>query len=275
MNLSRRMPATVRPAPPGVRRPRTAVVRKADGQARDSQLCSASPTLIVDRSAGLSGHKLSSQTAASDHLAHGHLEPYWHMASKLRRVAVTILMTALLPAAARRAVAQGVRPKPFQIGWLTGSSSTTYVEFLNAFREGLVELGWSEGRQFVLLPRFADGHLERLVGLAADLVDKSVDLIVATTPPTLAAARHATSQIPIVMVYGPDPAEAGVVASLARPGGNVTGLTSLSVDLSVKQLDLLRAMLPRGSRVAVMWNPANPWHSVALERIRSGGNGRG
>ena len=192
------------------------------------------------------------------------------MASKLRRVAVTILMTALLPAAARRAVAQGVQPKPFQIGWLTGSSSATYVEFLNAFREGLVELGWTEGRQFVLLPRFADGHLERLAGLAADLVDKNVDLIVATTPPTLAAARHATSQIPIVMVYGPDPAEAGVVASLARPGGNVTGLTSLSVDLSVKQLDLLRAMLPRGSRVAVMWNPANPWHSVALERIRSG-----
>src|SRR3954471_21291479 len=105
------------------------------------------------------------------------------MASKLRRVAVTILMTALLPAAARRAVAQGVQPKPFQIGWLTGSSSTTYIEFLNAFREGLVELGWTEGRQFVLLPRFADGHLERLAGLAADLVDKNVDLIVATTPP--------------------------------------------------------------------------------------------
>ena len=71
------------------------------------------------------------------------------------------------------------------------------------------------------------------------------------------------------MVYGPDPAETGVVASLARPGGNVTGLTSLSVDLSVKQLELLRAMLPGDTRVAVLWNPANPWHPAALERIRA------
>jgi putative ABC transport system substrate-binding protein len=117
--------------------------------------------------------------------------------------------------------------------------------------------------------RYAEGQLERLEALATDLVSQNVDLIVATTPSTLAAARRATSTIPIVMVYGPDPAETGVVSSLARPGGNVTGLTSLSVDLSVKQLQLLRQIAPSRTRVAVLWNPGNPWHAIALERLRS------
>ena len=192
------------------------------------------------------------------------------MRSEPRRTALATLWAALvLGVQFREATAQPVPAKPFQIGWLTGSSRATYVEFLDVFRDGLVELGWSEGRHFVLLPRYADGRLERLGQLAADLVGKHVDLIVATTPPTLVAARNATAQIPIVMVYGPDPAETGVVASLARPGGNVTGLTSLSIDLSVKQLELLRAMVPGGTPVAVLWNPANTWHATAVERIRS------
>jgi putative ABC transport system substrate-binding protein len=197
------------------------------------------------------------------------VEPqHLNIPSEPRRAALTILLAALvLQAPVCSAIAQPVAAKPFRIGWLTGSSSASYVEFLNVFRDGLVELGWTEGRQFVLLPRYADGRLERLEQLATELVGQNVDLIVATTPPTLVAARMATSHIPIVMVYGPDPAEVGVVASLSRPGGNVTGLTSLSVDLSVKQLELLRAILPRDTRVGVLWNPSNPWHAAALERI--------
>jgi putative ABC transport system substrate-binding protein len=191
------------------------------------------------------------------------------MPSGPRRAALTTLCAAcILAGAISGALAQTAPARPFQIGWLSGTSNESYVEAVSIFRDALVELGWREGRHFVLQQRYADGHLERLAQLAIELVDRNVDLIVATTPSTLVAARQATSRIPIVMVYGPDPAEAGVVASLARPGGNVTGLTSLSVDLSVKQLELLRAMLPDGIRVAVLWNPSNPWHPAALERIR-------
>ena len=170
------------------------------------------------------------------------------------------------------ALAQTAMPKPskpFRIGWLSGGAGTGYVALVNAFRQGLRESGWTEGSHFVLVPRHAEGHLEKLDELATDLVSSEVDLIVATTPSTLVAAQKATKTIPVVMVYGPDPAEAGVVASLARPGGNVTGLTSLSVDLSVKQLELLRALVPGVRRVAVLWNPANPWHPAALRRVRA------
>ena len=198
------------------------------------------------------------------------------MRSESRRAALTVLLTALAsPAASPRAGAQEAPARAFRIGWLAGASRTSYVQFLDAFRDALVALGWREGREFVLLARFAEGRLDNLDRIAADLVKESVDVIVATTPPTLVAARHATSQVPIVMVYGPDPAETGVVATLARPGGNVTGLTSLSVDLSLKQLELLRAMLHGEPRVAVLWNPDNAWHSAALERIRSKEASRG
>jgi len=183
-------------------------------------------------------------------------------------VLTTLCAAMVLATPVSGALGQPAAARPFQIGWLSGTSSESYVEPVNLFRDALVELGWTEGRHFVLQQRYADGQLERLAQLATDLVDRNVDLIVATTPSTLVAARRATSRIPIVMVYGPDPAEAGVVASLARPGGNVTGLTSLSVDLSVKQLELLRAMLTGGTRIAVLWNPSNPWHPAALERIR-------
>jgi putative ABC transport system substrate-binding protein len=158
---------------------------------------------------------------------------------------------------------------PFRIGWLSGGSSDSYAQFIKPFRESLGEQGWIEGRHYVLLPRFAEGRLSDLDELARGLAHSRADVVVATTPSALRAAQKATKTIPIVMMYGPDPAEAGVVASLARPGGNVTGLTSLSVDLSVKQLELLHALVPGVTRVAVLWNPANPWHPSALRRLRA------
>jgi putative ABC transport system substrate-binding protein len=160
----------------------------------------------------------------------------------------------------------------YQIGWLTGTAVSA-PEGLEAFRQSLRDFGWVEGRNYVLVFRHGDGQPDQLAQRAAELVKMKVDVIVATVPAALAPARDATSTIPIVMVYGPDPAAAGVVSSLARPGGNVTGLTSLSVDLAVKQLELLKEMVPQVSRVGVLWNPANPWHAIAIERVEATARG--
>jgi putative ABC transport system substrate-binding protein len=100
-------------------------------------------------------------------------------------------------------------------------------------------------------------------------------VIVATNPAAVFGAKRATTTIPIVMVHTPDPVELGLVASLARPGGNITGMTSLSVDLTIKQLELLKEAVPRASRIAVLWNPDNPWHPVAVKGLRAGGQSLG
>ena len=126
---------------------------------------------------------------------------------------------------------------------------------LDAFRQGLRELGYDEGRNVSIEYRWAEGRDERLPDLAADLVRLPVDVIVAGVG-AVEAAKHATSTIPIVMPVSSDPVRAGLVASLARPGGNVTGLTSLSGELPGKWMELLKETLPRVSRVAVLWDPA-------------------
>jgi putative ABC transport system substrate-binding protein len=102
-----------------------------------------------------------------------------------------------------------------------------------------------------------------------------VDVIVATNPAVVLGAKRATATIPIVMVNTPDPVELGLVASLARPGGNITGVTSLSVDVTVKQLELLKEAVPRTSRIAVLWNPDNPWHPIAVKGLREGSRSLG
>ena len=148
-----------------------------------------------------------------------------------------------------------------RIGWLTGTAISA-PESLEVFRNKLRDLGWSEGRDLALIFRQGDGRPDRLAEVAKELAAMHVDVIVATVPAAVAAARSATNTIPIVMVYGPDPAGAGIVTSLARPGGNVTGLTSLSAELGAKQLELLHALVPGVSRIAVLWNSANPWHAA-------------
>ena len=182
------------------------------------------------------------------------------MPTLLRLLTVIVLLTVPLATAAQPG------NRVYQIGWLSGTAVSS-PESAEAFRQSLREFGWIEGRNFVLVFRHGDGQADQLAQRAAELVKMNVDVIVATVPAALTPARNATSTIPIVMVYGPDPAAAGVVSSLARPGGNVTGLTSLSVDLAVKQLELLKAIIPQVSRVGVLWNPANPWHPSALQRL--------
>jgi putative ABC transport system substrate-binding protein len=137
-------------------------------------------------------------------------------------------------------------------------------------RRRLQEFGWVEGKNLVVEPRFADGLPDRLPGLAADLVRANVDVIVAVSPPAIRAAKDATRVIPVVMAFsGIDPIRAGFVASLARPGGNVTGLTILATDVTVKRLEVLKEALPRASRVTVLVNPRNPGTAEQLAALRA------
>jgi putative ABC transport system substrate-binding protein len=132
-------------------------------------------------------------------------------------------------------------------------------------RASLHEAGYVEGQNLTIEWRNPEGKPERFADLAAELVRRKVDVVVASNPAATIAAKNATVSIPIVMLHTPDPVQLGLVASLGRPGGNITGTTSLSADLSVKQLELLKEAIPQATRVAVLQNPVNPWHSLALK----------
>ncbi|HEV2056810.1 MAG TPA: ABC transporter substrate-binding protein [Methylomirabilota bacterium] len=134
--------------------------------------------------------------------------------------------------------------------------------FLDAFRQGLRELGWVEGQNIVIDYRYAEGRFDRLPDLAAELVRLKVDIIVAQPLPAAAAAKNATETIPIVMISGgADPVGLGLIATLARPGGNVTGSSySAGQEIGGKQLELLKKTVPKVRRVAILSNPANPGH---------------
>jgi putative tryptophan/tyrosine transport system substrate-binding protein len=151
-----------------------------------------------------------------------------------------------------------------RIGALSGLDTTPGRDpYVEAFLEGMRTLGYVEGQNLVLEYRGAAGQYERFPDLAAELVRLPVDvlLVVGSTPAAL-AAKQATTTIPMVMAGVGDPVGSGLVASLARPGGNVTGLASVSSELVRKQLEFLKDVLPTLSRVAVLWNPANPAHAL-------------
>ena len=134
-----------------------------------------------------------------------------------------------------------------------------------AFRQGLRELGYIEGQNIAIEHRAPDWKYERLPALAAELVRLKVDVIVAASPPATKAAQQATSTIPIVFTVSGDPVAEGFVASLARPGGNLTGLATISPELVGKQLEMLKAVAPKVSRVAVLQNPDQPSHARAVQ----------
>ena len=145
-----------------------------------------------------------------------------------------------------------------RIGYLSGPSRSTSPARLNAFRQGLRELSYVEGKNILIEYRYAEGKLDRLPALAAELVSLKIDIIVTPGPAPTRAAKEATSTIPIVMAQDPDPVGNGFVASLARPVGNITGLATLAPELSGKQLELLKEVVPRLSRVAVFGNSKEP-----------------
>src|SRR5215510_6292860 len=156
--------------------------------------------------------------------------------------------------------------KVYRLGILLGTTAAMTAGSINleVFRQGLRELGWVEGQNIALEYRGAEGRYERFPDLAAALVRLPVDVLVATITPAALAAQHATSTIPIVMVSVHDPVGSGLVASLAQPGGNVTGLSLLSPALVGKQLEFLKEVVPTVSRLAVLWNPVSPGHTLMV-----------
>ena len=183
-----------------------------------------------------------------------------------RRVFVTAVGMSLL-AAPVGVVAQQA-PRVPRVGYLFSFTPAEGSHLWEACRQGLRELGYVEGRNIVLEPRWAEGRYDRLPELAADLVRLKVDVIVVAATPGSRAVKAATSTIPIVIVAVGEPVKAGLVASLARPGGNVTGLGLLTSELSGKRLQLLADVLRNVPRVALLMNPGNPVHAVFLEETR-------
>ncbi len=181
-----------------------------------------------------------------------------------RRTALVVTLALVILLAPLAAESQPAG-KVYRIGILGNVPPTTPEgRIWDALLQGLRELGYVEGQNITIERRFSEGKYERLPDLAADLVRLKVDVIVAPASDPVIAAKHATRTIPIVMMSHPDPVGSGLVASLARPGGNVTGLSTLYPEIVGKHLELLKEILPRASRVAVLWNPTNTVHPLLL-----------
>jgi putative ABC transport system substrate-binding protein len=186
-----------------------------------------------------------------------------------RRTFLAMLAGGLL--AAPLAAEAQPREKVPRVGYLSpGSPSEPFRRRrFEAFRQGLRELGYVEGQNIAIESRWAEGKYDRYSVLAADLVRLKVDVIVAVGGRATQDAQQATRTIPIVMSVVIDPVGSGLVASLARPGGNVTGLTIMASDLVGKQLELLKEVVPKVSRVALLWNPANPGSAPQLRQAEA------
>jgi ABC-type uncharacterized transport system substrate-binding protein len=181
--------------------------------------------------------------------------------SYMRSLLTLLIVFALsIPAEAQQA------KKIPRIGILTARSGALETE---AFRDGLRELGYIEGQNLVMEYRSADDRLEQLPDLAAELVRLKVDVIVTQSTPATVAAKNATKTIPIIMAGSTDPVATGVVPSLARPGGNITGVTVMNEELAGKRLELLKETSPKVSHVAVLWNPANSGAAVVLKQTQT------
>jgi putative ABC transport system substrate-binding protein len=155
------------------------------------------------------------------------------------------------------------------IGFLNTASAAPYGEFMRSFHAGLGEINFVEGRNVAIAYRWADGDTQRLPGLAAELVRAGVSVIVAIPASSALAAKAATTAIPIVFMSGPDPTRNGLVASLNRPGGNVTGVTTITSELAPKRLEVMRELRPNASAFAFLANPANPRSAPDIAEMRA------
>jgi putative ABC transport system substrate-binding protein len=184
----------------------------------------------------------------------------------MNKKVIGLALGALLLALSFPAEAQQPTKIP-RIGYLTAVPLSAITARIEAFRQGLRELGYVEGKNIVIEWRSAEGKLDRLPALAAELVRLKVDVIVTAGPPVTRAAKEATATIPIVMAQDSDPVGNGFVASLARPGGNITGLATLAPELSGKQLELLKEIIPKLSRVAILGTSTRPGNAQSLREI--------
>jgi ABC-type uncharacterized transport system substrate-binding protein len=172
---------------------------------------------------------------------------------------ITVLqLCAMLLALSVPVEAQQQLKKLHRIGILLVGSSSFYSAWIDVFRQGLKELGYIEGKNIAIEYRYAEGKADRLPALAAELVGLKVEVVFTSSTPSVLAVKKATSTIPIVFVSISDPVASGLVTSLARPGGNITGLSIVAVELSGKRLKLLKEAVPSVTRVAFIWNSANP-----------------
>ena len=183
-----------------------------------------------------------------------------------RRLVVALGAGAI--AAPLCSVAQQKPAKIPRIGLLSPFSPADAMPWYKALQVGLRDLGWVEGKNIGIEYRYAEGKSDRLPDLAADLVRLNVDIIVTTITPDALAAKNATRVIPIVMAAAGEPVASGLVESLARPGGNVTGLSQMTIELGGKRLELLKEIVPKLYRVAVLWEPATAISTLAWKEIQ-------
>jgi len=180
-----------------------------------------------------------------------------------------IALAALSAAAGSRASLAQQQGKVWRVGFLSLTSASVASQNTGAFLKGMRELGYVEGKNLVIEWRFADGKFERLPGLAAELVQLKVDVIVAAASPAISVAQKATATIPIVMASTGDPVGSGFVKSLARPGGNITGLSNMGGDIGPKLFDLLHSVVPNLSRVAVLVSPTSTTYRAISEGVQA------
>ena len=174
-------------------------------------------------------------------------------------------------AAAWPFAARAQQPAMPVVGFLNAASAEGYTKFVGEFRRGLNSMGFVEGQNVVVEYRWAEGHYDRLPDLAADLIRRQVAVIAATSTPAALAAKKATVTIPLVFTTGGDPVEMGLVTNIARPGGNVTGATQITMELGQKRLELLHQLIPKATVLAIAVNPNN--RAVAEVQIRDAQDG--
>ena len=184
-----------------------------------------------------------------------------------RRTFLALVSASLLVAPLAAEAQQG--GEVYRVGFLGNSTAALEANLVGPFREGLRELGYVEGQNIAIEYRWAEGQYERFPALIAELLARKVDVIVTAGTPASLAVKKATTSVPLVMVAVGDPVGTGLVTSLARPGGNLTGLISIAPDLEGKRLELLREVVPKLSHVSVLTNPANPFHALSEKQIRA------
>ena len=184
----------------------------------------------------------------------------------MRRIGLAVVLTLGLLAPVTTEAQSVLSPRRVRVLLALLSPDSKEAQ---AFRQGLLDAGYIEGRDVTIEWRWANGDYARLPKLAADLVERKVDVIVADITVATQEAKRATSTIPIVMAVVADPVGSGLVPNLAQPGGNVTGLSIMLAELSVKRLQLLKETIPTLTRAGVIWNPATPWHAKAVDNLKT------